>query len=75
MALVCIFYQQQVDAGQILGLFAEMVYDYPFVPAKGIKSEVVLILHFGDLRDWGIWLLIPSKLSPSCVGYLIDLAT
>lgn len=32
--------------------FSETVFDYPFVPAKDIKSEFVRLLHFGDLERW-----------------------
>ena len=65
MKLTCLFYQHQVDAGQILGKFSEIVYDYPFVPAKDIKSEVVLLLNFGDVND-GCRSVMPSKLSVMC---------
>ena len=38
--------QQQVDAGHVGRLFAEVI---DFFPAKDVDSQVILFLNFGDL--------------------------
>ena len=42
---------QQVDAGHVGRLFAEMMDNYPFFPAKDVDGQVILFLNFGGL--WG----------------------
>ena len=37
--------------------------DDPLVPAKGVDGKIILLLHFGDLRDrcgvpcWPLWVM------------------
>ena len=39
--------QQQVDAGHVGGLFAEVVDNYPFFPAEDVDSQVVCFSTLG----------------------------
>ena len=41
--------QQQVDAGHVGRLFAEVMDNYFFFPAKDVDGQVILFLNFGDL--------------------------
>ena len=63
VVLFALPYEKQLDPSNVSWLLAESVDDHlPTVPAKDIQSEVVLLLH-------SFYLLIPSKSSPSSVGY------
>ena len=48
--------QQQVDAGLVGRLFAEVMDDYPFFPPEDVDGQVVLFFHFWNLRNgcWGV---------------------
>ena len=47
---------QQVDAGHVGRLFAEVVDNYPFFPAEDVDDQDVLFFHIWNLRDgcWGV---------------------
>ena len=47
--LTSLLNQQQVDAGHVGRLFAEVVDCYTFIPAEDVDGQVILFLNFGDL--------------------------
>ena len=55
--------QQQIYAGHSIRLSAKPVNSHILIPAKYIGGQVILLLHFGDLRD-----------GRELVGYLDDLS-
>ena len=48
----CPLYQQKVDAGYVVGLFADVMNDNPLIPSKDVDGKVVLSLNLRHLRDW-----------------------
>ena len=61
--------QQQVDAGLVGRLFAEVVDNYPFSQPKTLMARLFCFSTLG-ICEMGVGTSMPSKLSPSCVEYL-----
>ena len=65
--------QQQIYAGHSIRLGADSVNSHALIPANYINGQVILLLHFGGLRDrlvgGGGGALIYSTLRSSLMGY------
>ena len=66
--------EQQVDAAHVGRLFAEVVDNYPFFPAKDVDRQVIC---FSTPGTWevGAGASIPSQSKLSWVGYWLGLST
>ena len=64
--------QQQVDAGHVSRLFAAVMDNYHFFPAKDFMARLFCFSTLGICKI-GVGTSMPSKLSPSYVGYLLGL--
>ena len=65
---------QQIYAGHSIRPGAEPVISQALIPTKYVNGQVIQLLHFWDLRDFGVGASILLKYRPSSVGYFDGLS-